>query len=185
MNTIKRTKMEYLRLVLRILLPIACASVLAFIFSNSLKTGEVSSAQSSAVVDAVQAVFGVIAPNSAIATATGEDYERLHACIRLLAHFAEFALLGACLAAISLHTAHKKGRLNLVKGVPFVCASIAGGIVFAVIDEIIQLTSEGRACEFSDVVLDTIGVVLGVAFACLVAFVAHKIHKSRGIKITE
>jgi VanZ family protein len=49
----------------------------------------------------------------------------------------------------------------------------------------LQLTSEGRACEFSDVVLDTIGVVLGVAFACLVAFVAHKIHKSRGIKITE
>ena len=156
-------------------LAILTVCCLMFIFGNSLKDSAESTDQTMFVKDLLTGVarfFGI----------KGEINTKK---LRSLAHVAEFALLGACLAAISLHTAHKKGRLNLVKGVPFVCASIAGGIVFAVIDEIIQLTSEGRACEFSDVVLDTVGVVLGVAFACLVAFVAHKIHKSRGIKITE
>ena len=156
-------------------LAILTVCCLIFIFGNSLKDSAESTDQTMVIKDLLTDIsrfFGI----------KGEINTKK---LRNLAHVAEFGLLGACLAAIALHTAHKKGRLTLVKGVPFVCASVAVGIIFAVIDEIIQLSSAGRACEFSDVVLDTVGVVLGVAFSCFVAFVAHKIHKSRGIKTTE
>ena len=156
-------------------LAILTVCCLIFIFGNSLKDSAESTDQTMVIKDLLTDIarfFGI----------KGEINTKK---LRNLAHVAEFGLLGACLAAIALHTAHKKGRLTLVKGVPFVCASVAVGIIFAVIDEIIQLSSAGRACEFSDVVLDTIGVVLGVAFSCLVAFVAHKIHQSRGIKEAE
>ena len=46
-----RTKREWLRLALQIVLTAACVLAVAFIFSNSLKTGEESSEQSSSIVD--------------------------------------------------------------------------------------------------------------------------------------
>ena len=156
-------------------LAILTVCCLIFIFGNSLKDSAESTDQTMVIKDLLTDIARFFGIKGDINTKK----------LRNFAHVAEFGLLGACLAAIALHTAHKKGKLTLIKGIPFVLASMAGGIVFAVIDEIIQLTSAGRACEFSDVVLDTIGVVLGVAFACFVAFIAHKIHKAKGIKTTE
>ena len=89
-----KTWQKYIRTVLRIVLTIACVVTIGFIFSNSLKTAEQSSAQSSTVVETIQKVAQVIAPESKIATATGEEYEALHELIRAWAHFAEFFLLG-------------------------------------------------------------------------------------------
>lgn len=168
MATIKRSKTEYLRLILRIILPIACALVLAFIFSNSLKTGEASSAQSSKVVDAVQAVFGVIAPNSSIATATGEDYQRLHACIRLLAHFAEFALLGALFAWCCLSYTTKKAY--------FIIPTV-GVLTVPCIDEGLQSLTAERAAEWKDILVDGAGGICGLIFAVLCVLVGVAVYK--------
>ena len=156
-------------------LAILTVCCLTFIFSNSLKDSAESTDQTMVIKELLTDIARLFGIKGDINTKK----------LRNFAHVAEFGLLGACLAAISLHTAYKKKKLNLLGSIPFVCASVAGGIVFAVIDEIIQLSSAGRACEFSDVVLDAVGIVLGVAFACAVAFVAHKIHKSRGIKAAE
>ena len=156
-------------------LAILTVCCLIFIFGNSLKDSAESTDQTMVIKDLLTDIARFFGIKGDINTKK----------LRNFAHVAEFGLLGACLAAIALHTAYKKGKLTLCGSIPFVLASMAGGIVFAVIDEIIQLTSAGRACEFSDVVLDTIGVVLGVAFACFVAFIAHKIHRAKGIKTTE
>jgi VanZ family protein len=102
--------------------------------------------------------------------------------LRSFAHVAEFALLGACLAAISLFVAYEKGRLMLRAGVPFVCTAFAGGVLVAIVDEILQLFSDGRACEIKDVCLDSSGVILGIAVSCVIAFINYKIHKAREIK---
>ena len=153
-------------------LAILTVCCLTFIFSNSLKDSAESTDQTMAIKELLTDIARFFGIKGDINTAK----------LRNFAHVAEFALLGACLAAISLHTAYKKGKLTFCGGIPFVCASVAGGIVFAVIDEIIQLSSAGRACEFSDVVLDTVGVVLGVAFASFLAFVARRIHRVKGIK---
>ena len=153
-------------------LAILTVCCLTFIFGNSLKDSAESTDQTMVIKELLTDIARLFGIKGDINTAK----------LRNFAHVAEFALLGACLAAISLHTAYKKKKLNLLGSIPFVCASVAGGIVFAVIDEIIQLTSAGRACEFSDVVLDTAGVLLGVAFASFMAFVARRIQRAKGIK---
>ena len=153
------------RILLRIFFPIACIALLAFIFGNSLRTGEESTKQSSTIVAAVQTVAGVIAPGSAIATATGEAYERLHGCVRVIAHFIEFAALGALMVWCCFAYTRKKRYLFI----PF-------ALIFLVpiIDETIQLFTKGRGAELFDVLVGTAGGVCGglaaVGIACLIFF---------------
>ena len=148
---------------------------LIFIFGNSLKDSAESTDQTMLVRDLLTDIarfFGI----------KGEINTKK---LRSFAHVAEFCLLGACLAAISLYAAYKKGKLTFQGGIPFVCAAFAGGIFIAVVDEVLQLFSDGRACEFKDVCLDGIGVMLGVAFTCTVCFAAYKIHMVRKLKKEE
>lgn len=147
------------RWVLRVFLTAACIAMLAFIFSNSLKTGEQSTQQSSAVVDTVQDVAAVIAPDSSIATATGEAYERLHVWVRLVAHFFEFSLFGGLLLwCIASYTCQGKGLWCALLGVCLV----------PMIDESLQHFVAGRGAEFFDVCTDVAGGVCGILFALLV-----------------
>ena len=76
----------------RILLSVACVFAVGFIFYNSKQTAVESTQQSSHAVEMVQQVVAVFAPNSSIITATGAEYDKLHAFVRTLAHFSEFAL---------------------------------------------------------------------------------------------
>ena len=85
-----QTKGGWVRLILQILLSIACVLMLAFIFSNSLKSAEQSIEQSSHAVEIVQDFVAVFDPDSPIVTATGEAYDLLHEIVRTIAHFAEF-----------------------------------------------------------------------------------------------
>ena len=150
----KRWKIVALRVVLTLL----CAAVFAWIFSNSLKSGESSSKQSQTVVDSIQNAAGVIAPDSNIANATGKDYEKLHMDIRTLAHFSEFALLGALLIWCYFSYTRAKGFLVIPLGLatltPFV-------------DEFLQTFSGGRAAEIADVAVDMLGLGVGIALAFL------------------
>ena len=132
--------------------------MLVFIFGNSLQTGAQSSATSSRVVNMIQGILKRIAPHSKIATATGEDYLRLHESIRILAHFAEFAVLGGLGAGCCLvYNAPKKYQY----------LGVAGTLFVPVIDEILQYFTAGRAAQFSDVCMDVFGVIAG--FSCVIA----------------
>ena len=156
-------------------LAILTVCCLMFIFGNSLKDSAESTDQTMFVKDLLTGVarfFGI----------KGEINTKK---LRSFAHVAEFCLLGACLAAISLYVAYKKGKLTPRTSFPFVCAAFAGGVFIAVIDEILQLFSDGRACELKDVCLDSIGVILGVAFSCAAVHVAYKIHTARKLKEKE
>lgn len=148
--------------VLRILLSLACAGVLVFIFSNSLKTGEQSSAQSSKVVDTVQDAVAIVAPQSPIATATGEDYDALHSLIRSMAHFGEFALLGALGVWCALSYTHKK---------PFVFFPLIGVVIVPILDEVLQSFVSSRGSEIKDVLIDIAGGMSGMIFALGCVFV--------------
>lgn len=156
MTKTTKTKGDWARIVLRIVLPILCACLTGFIFSNSLKTGEESIQQSSTIVKAVQDVVAIFNPESAIVTATGEAYDRLHNVVRTLAHFAEFALLGGlygwCLFSYTL----KK------KYLPIPLCALA---VVPALDECLQLFSAGRGMELTDILIDLGGGFCGFAFA--------------------
>lgn len=168
----KKSKAKIWRLVLRIVLPLACIAVLAFIFSNSLKSGTASSAQSGTVVNLVQKIAGVFAPNSWLATATGEAKEKIHAVIRMLAHFSEFALLGALFIWCYFSYTLQKRWLYLP-----VCTFL----LVPVTDEFLQTLTASRAGEISDILVDLLGGFSGMLFAIVTVAIGVGIylHKKR------
>ena len=152
--------------IARFALTLACAFVFAWIFSNSLKTGAESSAQSHAVTNAVQSVAQSVAPSSSVATAKGKAYENLHNVIRKIAHFSEFALLGALL--IWCYLSYTKDKAFCV--LPF-------GLILLtpIVDECLQTFTGGRGAELADVFLDTVGGFLGALVALLAVWAVRKI----------
>ena len=119
----------------------------------------------------MQRLVAKIAPNSFIATAEGEDYERLHGVIRVLAPFAEFALLGAL--AVWCWRSYTEKRVFL--------ALPAGGVLLVpIVDELLQSFTAGRAMELTDVLIDVSGGIVGGTFAlCTVALVAWLIKRKK------
>ncbi len=165
-----------LHLFLRILLPLLCLATIAFIFSNSLQTATESSKQSGSVVEVVQDVAEVVAPESQIAKGEVSALETLHRVIRKMAHFLEFALLGALFCWTYFVYEEKPARLYIpaLAVVPVPC-----------IDESIQLFVQGRGAAFTDVLIDLSGATCGFLFAFGVAMLIFKIMKSRKIAVKE
>ena len=158
------------KIFLRVILTALCIGVYAFIFGNSARTGAESSAQSGSVVAFVQRIFKAIAPNSFIANAQGKDYERLHAIIRTLAHFAEFALLGAlliwCFASYTMKPVWFIVPLALVLFSP-------------IVDECIQLFTSARVADVKDLITDTLGGYAGALFASITLWIGKSIYKKK------
>ena len=81
------------------------------------------------------------------------DMWSLNRIVRKMAHVFEFAVLGGCLY-VALHQFNREYAGLKV---------IAIGLVIAVMDECLQLTSIGRNASIRDVAIDTAGVIIGVA----------------------
>ena len=112
---------------------------LAIIWGNSLLPGEISGAISGFVQDLIVLLFPGDTPP-----------EQGHGLLRKLAHFTEFASLGMILTWI---------MLLLVKPIPL---ALAGGFAAACIDETIQMFVPDRGPAFTDVLIDTSGVLTGI-----------------------
>ena len=156
--------------IVRILLSVACVLMVAFIFSNSLKTGAVSLADSSSVVNTVKDYAGVLAPDSKVANATGTGYEKLHAFVRRMAHFSEFAVFGVLLVSCYFSFTHRKKWLF--------CPAIAI-IGVAVTDELLQGRVPGRVSDIADVVMDVLGGFSGGMVAMAVILWIFLLHAKR------
>ena len=149
-----KNKIRRLIMGVVILLAVLC---IIFIFGNSMKDGTESGEQSMAVKKMLIAVAGIF----------GIDGNIDHALLRNLAHVAEFALLGACVGLIAFYLARRKYPVTALRYSAFISASVGAGIIIAIVDELIQLTSPGRACELKDALLDITGVIIGNIFAIL------------------
>lgn len=90
------------------------------------------------------------------------------AIIRKLAHYLEFAALGALLSNAFYFTFKTQKPL-----VSFLC-----GALCAVSDEFHQLFVEGRAGRLFDVFIDALGVFSGIIFFSLILFIFNR-HKLR------
>ena len=84
--------------------------------------------------------------------------------VRKLAHLTEFTILGSVLYTIL--------RRYITYGT--VIKTIALGILIASLDEFIQLFSPGRSSQLSDILIDTIGVILGILLVKLVYYIGYK-----------
>lgn len=155
MTVIQRTR-KRLRLCCLLL-----ALILIFIWGNSLLPGEVSAAFSQWVKDLLSKLFFGDGPG-----APG------HGLLRKFAHFSEFALLGACLGWLWAMLRKKIPEIPLL--------ALGCGFLAACVDETVQRFSPGRNSSFTDVLIDTAGVTLGVALLTLGIIV----HKKQKMKIT-
>ena len=158
-------------------MPLCVAVTLVFIFSNSLQTGEQSSASSSEVVDIIQDSAQTIAPDSFVAKAEGEDYDLLHSIVRNIAHFSEFMLLGV-FVAWTYFVYFKDKSFLLVAFMFLACMPI--------LDESIQSTVAGRGAEFTDVLIDTMGCfcgfLIGWVTQAIVRIIANKTAAKQTVK---
>lgn len=119
------------------------------IFSFSLQSGEESGELSGGIV---AWIVGLFFP---------EDFthiELVHFLVRKAAHFTEYFILGVLLSLTVREAKWKKVLL-----VPWVL-----GTLVASCDETIQLFSDGRAGQVTDVMLDSSGVLTGCVTLMLV-----------------
>ncbi len=154
-----------------LLLTVMCV---AFIFSNSLDNGVESGEKSSAVTGFVNSVLSFI----------GIDKPISERDVRTAAHFSEFFLLTSLLASdILLCPLYKKLPVSISFLSPLFAIPVC--FLIACVDELIQNFSAGRAVQFSDVLVDTLGGLCAAVIFTLVCLSIHlkglKKQKSKGI----
>lgn len=139
----------------RWILYIVLCLIVFFIWDNSLQNGGTS--------DGFSLIFAKwIAP---IANKLGfyGNIWALNRIIRKLAHLTEFTILGGVLYVVL--------RRYIEYGI--VVKTIGMGIVIASLDEFIQLFSLGRSSQLSDVLIDTVGIIIGISVVKLTYYISH------------
>ncbi len=148
-----------------ILFTLLSLGITACIFSNSLRSGDASNAQSGWLMAWLKPL---IDPNGLISE------EKFHYFIRKAAHFTEFAALGLCLGGVAEAIRRRFWRSSLVFFPLFAVLAVA------VTDEFIQSFTGARSSEVKDALLDFSGGVAGLAAAMIVAALCARIAKRRG-----
>lgn len=139
----------------RWILYIVLCLIVFFIWDNSLQNGGTS--------DGFSLIFAKwIAPIANKLGFYGKIWA-LNRIIRKLAHLTEFTILGGVLYVVL--------RRYIEYGT--VVKTIVVGIVIASLDEFIQLFSLGRSSQLSDVLIDTVGIIIGISVVKLTYYISH------------
>lgn len=139
----------------RWILYIVLCLIVFFIWDNSLQNGGSS--------DGFSLMFAEwLAP---IANKLGfyGNIWALNRIVRKLAHLTEFTILGGVLYVVLRHYIEYG---TVVK-------TIGVGIVIASLDEFIQLFSLGRSSQLYDVLIDTVGIIIGISVVKLTYYISH------------
>lgn len=134
------------RRVVSLSLYLVVAAWMLVIFAFSSNPHDASSAQSEGIVNGVSQVFGLSIPEWAI---------------RKSAHAFLYLVLGI-LVTIALFPHRLSWRQHLIVAAVVIC-------IYALSDELHQLFVPGRAGLWSDVVIDGVSGLLGIALTLLVA----------------
>ena len=141
------------RWILYILLGI----ILLFIWDNSMQNGGSSDGFSLLFAEIFVPIVNKLGFHGNIWT--------LNRIVRKLAHLTEFTILGGVLYTIL--------RRYITYGT--VIKTIGLGMLIASLDEFIQLFSPGRSSQSSDVLIDTVGIIIGILLVKLVYYIEYKI----------
>lgn len=136
----------------RVLFTLALAGCIWFIFSNSMAVADVSSVSSGRVLQLLQAVLRRLGHPALAQCLT------MH-IVRKMAHFCEYTLEGFLLMLCM--------RVYTRRYVRHITVPMLAGVLTALTDETIQLFSEGRSSQVTDVWLDSAGVLAGILAALL------------------
>ena len=150
---------------IRILLTVLTAAVMAAIFVFSMEPAEQSDETSGMIA---RQVIGVLYPDYDFYTEREQQtvYDSVQLAVRKTAHYTEYAVLGFLLR-LTLGSWFGKRRW-------LTPAAWAIGTIYAGSDEFHQLLIDGRSGQWTDVLLDSTGVLSGVLTAILVLFLIRK-----------
>ena len=150
----EREKTSPWLIVFRVIFTAALIACIAFIFSNSMESGTVSSARSQAVMVYINSLLAKVH--------LGPLSEHT---VRKLAHFSEFALEGFLLMlCIRVYTKHFVRHMSW---------PLLGGMTTALMDETIQLRSISRSSSVVDVWIDMAGVTAGLLAALVILLIVR------------
>ncbi len=140
------------------------AVMILFAWVHSCFPASLSSIESEGVFLLIYRFFGMFGFGEALT-------ENL---IRKLAHFSEFTAIGALLTCCAY-------CFDRMKPHRFITAVLFTGLISAVIDETIQLFSEGRAGMITDVWIDFGGVTFGTLVMLGILSLHRRRQTARGI----
>ena len=134
----------------RVIFTLALIGCIAFIFSNSMKIASVSTVSSGRVLTLLQAALRRLG-HPALAQRLTDHI------VRKLAHFCEYMLEGFLLMlCMRVYSRHPLRHITV---------PMLGGVLPALTDETIQLFSDGRSGQVTDVWLDSAGAMTGILAA--------------------
>lgn len=151
--------------VFRIIVFSLTGLMIAFAFIHSSMSAVDSSVESAEALDLLTQIIHSF----------GFTLEMTDHIIRKLAHFAEFTVIGALL----LSCAYSFDRFKPYK---YIFTVLFVGLFTAVIDEFIQLFSEGRAGMIVDVLLDFAGVLSGAGIMLLFYYIYIRFRLKKDLK---
>ena len=131
----------------RVIFTLALIGFFAFIFSNSMQIGVVSEGACGRVLRLVQRVLTRLGMPGSANRLTDHF-------VRKMAHFCEYMLEGFLLTLCL--------RVYTRRFVRHISWPILGGLLTALTDETIQMFSDGRSSQITDVWLDFSGVLTGI-----------------------
>lgn len=140
----------------RWILYILLGLIVFFIWDNSMQNGGSSDGFSLLFAETFAPIVNKLGFHGNIWT--------LNRIVRKLAHLTEFTILGGVLYSIL--------RRYITYGT--VIKTIGLGMLIAGLDEFIQLFSPGRSSQISDILIDTVGVVIGILVVKLVLYIRYK-----------
>lgn len=149
------------RRIARPIMTILSVLAVGFIFLHSIMDAETSSAESGWMRDILNSAFRAININIVL-----DDF-----AVRKLAHFTEYAVMGALLSVTVFLYVSKRLKTFLL--------TLPIGLAVAVIDETIQMFSEGRSPQFTDVLIDFFGVLIAALIIQLILYLIdrHRLKK--------
>lgn len=173
-NTLGSDFMNRKKLVaIRTILIILTVAVMAVIFILSADNADESNAKSEVFSDSL--VYKIL---DSFELTDDQIVEVIHICVvivRKTAHFAEYAVLGFLLASV-FTSFYLKPKLT-------VPTSFLIGTLYAVSDEIHQYFVPGRSCQFSDMLLDSSGVICGIVFLMIIISLYKFIQKKKKLRV--
>ena len=158
-----------LKSIHKVLLLLLTVGMMVVIFVFSAEPAADSDRTSGFLVDLVLYIacpkYDALSPDGQLAV-----YQTLQHLVRKTAHFSEYAMLGFLLR-LCLESWFPKARLSLWAWL--------GGTLYAVSDEIHQLSVAARSGQFQDVLLDSCGVIAGVIVGWVILTLLRRWRENR------
>lgn len=155
--------------ILRIILILLLLGTFYIIFGFSSQDGEKSGSLSRRITEKIATLIPQIQKENEIEKEN--IMNTMESIIRKMAHFSIYTAVGLLLMAlVSTYNIKEKNRLII---------SLTTGIIYATSDEIHQSFVPGRSPMITDIVIDTMGVILGILLIILGKKIIKKYRKNK------